>query len=81
MASPRAIAWVETLAWVLIYGGILAVIFGLVAGDVHLIAGWSLGVLGGLAVAGGCVLIALRARMGEPAPGGAQSNPPKQGNP
>ena len=81
MASDRARAWVERLAWIAIYAGIFAIILGVVSGGVHVIAGWSLGVLGGIALAAGIVLIVVRSRMGESTPGGAQSNPPSQGNP
>lgn len=78
MASDQARATVERLAWIAIYGGIFAIIMGFVSGEVHWIAGWSLGVLGGIAVAAGIVLIFVRSRMPDgPAPG-AQSNPPER---
>jgi hypothetical protein len=73
MASARTLAWIERLAWILIYGGIFAVILGIATGNAHLVAGWSLGVLGGIAIAGGVVLIVLRSRLRETPPGGAQS--------
>lgn len=78
MASARARAWVENLAWTAIYAGIFAIILGIVASEVHVIAGWSLGVVGGIAVAAGIVLIIVRSRMSESPPSpprGAQSNP------
>jgi hypothetical protein len=74
MASARALAWVERLAWILIYAGIVAVILGLATGGAHLVAGWSLGVVGGLAVVAGIVLIVVRSRLRETPPGGAQSS-------
>ncbi|MEJ6023229.1 hypothetical protein [Ramlibacter sp. PS4R-6] len=77
MATPRARAWVERLAWIAIYGGIFAIILGVISGEVHVIAGWSLGVLGGMAVAAGVVLIVVRSRMAETAAPGAQSNSPE----
>ena len=81
MASARALAWVERLAWIAIYGGLIAIILGIVSGGVHLIAGWSLGVLGAIAVAAGIVLIIVRSRMAEaPAPG-AQSSESLRGKP
>ena len=80
MATPGARAWVERSAWIAIYGGIIAIILGIVSGEVHVIAGWSLGVLGGMAVAAGIVLIVVRSRMAEGPPPGAQSTPP-QGKP
>ncbi|TFZ00915.1 hypothetical protein EZ313_21015 [Ramlibacter henchirensis] len=78
MASARALAWVERLVWLLIYGGLFAVILGLATGGAHLIAGWSLGVLGGIAVAAGVVLIWVRSRLRETPPGGAQSSDERQ---
>lgn len=78
MASARALAWVERIAWICIYGGCFAIVLGVVSGEVHVIAGWSLGVLGGVAVAAGIVLIVVRSRLAEPPPAGAQS-PPTQG--
>jgi hypothetical protein len=83
MASARTLAWIERLAWIGIYGGLFAIILGIVSGEVHVIAGWSLGVLGGMAVAAGVVLIIVRSRLTETAPSGAKSpNPgPRQGNP
>jgi hypothetical protein len=75
MASARAIAWVERLAWILIYAGSFSIVLGIVSGEVHVIAGWSLGVLGGIAVAAGIVLIVVRSRLSETPPTGAQSQP------
>jgi hypothetical protein len=83
MPTERAVAWVERSAWIAIYVGILAVILGVVGGAVHTAVGWSLGVLGAIAVATGIVLIVVRSRMPEaprPAGHGAQSDPP-QGSP
>lgn len=76
MASARAIAWIDRLVWVLVYGGCGGIILGLAAGAAHVVAGWSLGVLGALAVAGGVVLLVVRSRLHEPPAGGAQSSSP-----
>jgi hypothetical protein len=74
MTSPQVRARVELYAWVAIYGGMFAVILGVVIGSVHLPTGWSVGVLGGLGIAAGVALIIIRSRMAEtPAPG-AQSD-------
>ena len=73
MASARTLAWVERLAWILIYGGLFAMILGVVTGGVHAVAGWSLGTLGGIALTGGVVLIWVRSRLGEPVSPDAQS--------
>jgi hypothetical protein len=80
MASAKALAWIERLAWIYIYGGLFAIVLGLVSGEVHVIAGWSLGVVGGISTIAGIVLIIVRSRLTETPPGGAQSSPP-QGKP
>ena len=73
MASTRTLARLDALTWILIYGGLFAVVLGLATGNAHLVAGWSMGVIGGCAVAAGIVLIFVRSRLREtPAPG-AQS--------
>jgi hypothetical protein len=73
MASARTLAWIERLAWIGIYAGLFAIVLGIVSGEVHVIAGWSLGVLGGMAVAAGIVLIIVRSRLTENPPPRAQS--------
>ena len=78
MASARALAWIERLVWLLIYGGVIAITLGVATGGRHLVAGWSLGVLGGIAVAAGVVLVWVRSRLRETPPGGAQSSTEKQ---
>lgn len=68
MAGARAIAWVERLVWILIYGGLLLIILGIATGGTHLIAGWSLGAIGSVATAAGVVLIWVRSRMQQDKP-------------
>lgn len=80
MASAKTLAWIERLAWICIYGGLFAVILGVVSGEVHVIAGWSLGVVGGAAVVAGIVLVIVRSRLTENPPSSAQSSG-KQGSP
>ena len=76
MASARAIAWVDRVVWILVYGGCFALILGVATGGNHRVAGWSLGVLGGFAIAGGVVLLWVRSRLHEAPAGGAQSSSP-----
>ncbi len=71
MASARTLSRIETLAWVLIYGGILVVIGSLVAGQAGLQPGPLPMLLGLVAVFGGAVAIWIRSRLkddSEPAP-------------
>ena len=73
MASPRTLARIETAVWVLIYGGLFLVVLGIASHGDAAIAGWSLGVVGSIAVVAGVVLIYVRSRL-VAAPAGAQSN-------
>jgi len=56
-------ATAETLAWVLLYGGLLLAVLGLAVQRLDDALGWSMAVLGALAAAAGVVLIWLRSRM------------------
>jgi len=66
MPSARNLARLDTVIWVLIFGGLLTLILGIASHDETRVGGWSLTVLGILAAAAGVVLIAVRARLGEP---------------
>ncbi|CAA9397177.1 MAG: hypothetical protein AVDCRST_MAG51-678 [uncultured Ramlibacter sp.] len=82
MATARQLAWLERAVWTLIYGGLFGVVLGIATGGAHLVAGWSLGVLGAIATVVGIVLIWVRSRLHETPPGGAQSpQNPRQGPP
>lgn len=65
MASARTLARIDALAWILIYGGLFALILGIASHDETAIGGWSLSVLGAAAVIAGVVLIVVRARLKE----------------
>ena len=56
----------ETLIWVLIYGGLLLVGLGLAVQREHDPLGWSITVFGAVAAAVGVVLIYVRSRMKNP---------------
>jgi hypothetical protein len=53
----------ETLIWVLIYGGLLLLSLGLFVQRAHDPIGWTLVVAGGIAAAVGAALIVVRSRM------------------
>ena len=80
MASARTLARLDAAAWTLIYGGLFAVVLGIASHDEHLVAGWSLGTLGGIAAVAGVVLIIVRSRLGDDAERGAQSKPTNEGS-
>jgi len=63
MASAKAIAWVERLVWILIYGGLFGVVLGLATRQQDAAVGWSLMVGGACVAAVGVVLIWVRSRM------------------
>lgn len=73
MPSARTLARLDALVWTLIFGGLFLVILGIASREEARIAGWSLGVLGGVATAAGVVLIFVRSRLKETPPAGAQS--------
>jgi hypothetical protein len=82
MATQRALVWLDRAVWTLIYGGLLGLVLGIATGDEHRVAGWSLGVLGGIATVVGVVLIGVRSRQRETPADGAQSpKNSKQGSP
>ena len=82
MPSTRALARLDALTWVLIYGGLFGIVLGIVTHGAHLVAGWSLGVLGVIAVVAGIVLIGVRSRLREtPVPGAQSSDTRRQGTP
>ena len=68
MASRRLIARVERLAWILVYGGLFSSLVGWVSRSEDGATAAVLMGAGGAAVAGGIVLVLLRARMREPLP-------------
>ena len=63
MASPRTLAWLDRLVWTLIYGGLFTLILGLAALPSHIVASWSLIVIGAVLAAAGAALIWVRARL------------------
>jgi hypothetical protein len=58
-------ARLEKWIWILIYGGLFAVILGLAIGRAEPAIGWSMGVPGGVAAAVGIVLIYVRSRLND----------------
>ena len=65
MAAPRTLQRLQTLIWVLIYGGLLTLVLGIATARTDGALGWSLAVGGGVAAAVGVALIAVRARLRE----------------
>lgn len=68
MTSPRTLARLDVLAWVLIYGGLFLLILGIASHGQTAVGGWSLSVVGALAATAGVVLIVVRARLKEDRP-------------
>jgi hypothetical protein len=63
VASPRTLARIDAIAWILIYGGLFSLILGIASHDETVIGGWSLSVIGVAATVAGIVLILVRARL------------------
>jgi hypothetical protein len=63
MASAKTLVWIERLVWILIYGGLFALILGLGTLSQEPVTAWSLIVLGGCAALAGVVLIWVRSRL------------------
>ncbi|MGH8805498.1 MAG: hypothetical protein ACREXN_12180 [Polaromonas sp.] len=61
--SNKAVARLQALIWVLIYGGLLTLILGLSVERTDEALGWSLVVGGGVVAAVGFVLIYVRSRI------------------
>ncbi|WP_425259849.1 hypothetical protein ACPOLB_03190 [Rubrivivax sp. RP6-9] len=54
----------ETLVWVLIYGGLLTLSLGVFVQKLHDPIGWTLTIVGAVAAVAGAVLVWVRSRMG-----------------
>ena len=65
MAAPCTLQRLQTLIWVLIYGGLLTLVLGIATARTDGALGWSLAAGGGVAAAVGVALIAVRARLRE----------------
>ena len=63
MPQQRTLARLDALAWILIYGGLLALVLGIASHDETVVGGWSLSVVGVVAAIAGVVLIVVRARL------------------
>ena len=63
--SDARLSRLETLIWVLIYGGLLSVVVSLFVSDQARDIAIAMRVLGGIVAAVGVVLVVLRARMRE----------------
>jgi vacuolar-type H+-ATPase subunit I/STV1 len=74
--TPRGIARLDALIWVLIYAGLFMVILGVASARAHPPTAWTLGILGTVLALAGAILIPVRARLREdPAPGSQEGQP------
>ncbi|MGO4391575.1 hypothetical protein AB4Z46_09505 [Variovorax sp. M-6] len=60
---PKPHATLEKWIWILIYGGLFAVILGIATGRTEEALGWAMAVPGAALVAAGVVLIYVRSRL------------------
>ncbi|MDP3226661.1 MAG: hypothetical protein Q8N13_01645 [Acidovorax sp.] len=63
MTTAQKLQRMHKLIWVLIYGGLLALVLGIATARTDEAIGWSLMVVGGIVAAAGVVLIGVRARL------------------
>lgn len=63
MTTAQKLQRLHKLIWVLIYGGLLALVLGIATARTDEAIGWSLMVVGGIVAAAGVVLIGVRARL------------------
>ena len=63
MATAQNLQRLHKLIWVLIYGGLMALVLGIATARTDDAIGWSLMVVGGIVAAVGVVLIGVRARL------------------
>ena len=63
MDEARALLRLDTLAWVLVYAGLIAIATGVAVAQPAPALSWSLIACGAVATVAGCILIVLRARM------------------
>ena len=61
--SNKAVARLQALIWILIYGGLLTLVLGLSVQRLDDAIGWSMVVLGGIVAAAGAVLVYVRSRL------------------
>ena len=60
--DQRILERLDTIAWLLIYGGLFALVLGIASHRHTAVGGWSLSVVGVVAAVAGVVLIVIRAR-------------------
>ena len=67
MASAQTLARLDTLIWVLIFGGLLTLVLGLAVARADTTLGWILGLTGGVlaVVGGGLIVVRSRLRVDE----------------
>jgi hypothetical protein len=61
--NEHTLARLDKLAWILIYGGLFALVLGIASHGHTTIGKWSLSILGVIAAVAGVVLIVVRARL------------------
>ena len=61
--SNKSVARLQSLIWILIYGGLLTLVLGLSVQRLDDAIGWSMVVVGGIVAAAGFVLIYVRSRI------------------
>ncbi len=61
--SNKSVARLQSLIWILIYGGLLTLVLGLSVERLDDAIGWAMVIVGGIVAAAGFVLIYVRSRI------------------
>ncbi len=65
MTAAKTIKRIESITWILIFGGLFLIVFALVLKPAGTWAPWPMGVVGGLMTLAGAVLVWVRSRLTE----------------
>jgi hypothetical protein len=79
LTNPQTLARMDKLTWILIFVGLFVLALGIASHRETPAGGWTLSVMGAIAMAIGVVLVYLRSRIPEaPAPGAQSTSPTEE---
>ncbi len=66
MTTPQTLKRLQSLIWILVYGGLLTLVLGLATRNTDAVTGLVLAIVGGVVAAVGFALIYVRSRLSSP---------------